>query len=298
MVPGDAHVPVDLLALHALGEDVEGLDAAHLAACRACGAELASLRGVVDAARSAPDARARRVEEPPARVWDAVAAELALGAAPARPAGERVPPPPPVLLGGARPDGRGVHGDAAAAGGHRDHGDHGDHRDHLGVVRHRRRPGGGGGGRRGVARSRAALLAVAAGVVGVVAGAGGSALLRDDPGGPAAPPVAVEARAELAPLPERTGTGEAVLERGGDGRRLVVTASGLSTGDGYTEVWLLDAEAGRLVSLGVLQGGSGSFPVPESLDIGDYPLVDLSLEPFDGDPAHSSDSIVRGELRA
>jgi hypothetical protein len=157
----------------------------------------------------------------------------------------------------------------------------------------------GGTSRRGASRHRSALLPIAAALAGVLAGAGAAVLLdRDSSPGTSAPAASVEARAVLDPLPERTGGGEAVLQRSGDERRLVVTASGLSSGEGFTEVWLLDADAGRLVSLGVLQGDRGSFPVPEGLDIGDYPLVDLSLEPFDGDPRHSADSIVRGELRA
>jgi hypothetical protein len=33
------------------------------------------------------------------------------------------------------------------------------------------------------------------------------------------------------------------------------------------------------------------------LDLRDYPVVDISREPLDGDPAHSADSISRGELQ-
>lgn len=61
-------------------------------------------------------------------------------------------------------------------------------------------------------------------------------------------------------------------------------------------MWLLDAETGRLVSLGVLNGTESTFELPEGLDLSDYPVVDISREPFDGDPAHSTDSIARGEL--
>ena len=41
---------------------------------------------------------------------------------------------------------------------------------------------------------------------------------------------------------------------------------------------------------------SGTFAVPAGLDLGEYPIVDVSDEPVDGNPAHSSVSIVRGTL--
>jgi hypothetical protein len=44
--------------------------------------------------------------------------------------------------------------------------------------------------------------------------------------------------------------------------------------------------------------GLGRLTVPEGVRPGDYPEVDVSLEPDDGDPAHSGDSVLRGELPA
>jgi anti-sigma-K factor RskA len=61
-------------------------------------------------------------------------------------------------------------------------------------------------------------------------------------------------------------------------------------------VWLLDAAGKRLVSLGLLDGSTATFAVPPQVDLADYPVVDVSLEPADGDPAHSGDSVVRGTL--
>ena len=52
----------------------------------------------------------------------------------------------------------------------------------------------------------------------------------------------------------------------------------------------------RLVSLGVMTSDSGTFPVPAGLNLSEYPIVDVSDEPVDGNPAHSSVSIVRGTL--
>jgi anti-sigma-K factor RskA len=70
-------------------------------------------------------------------------------------------------------------------------------------------------------------------------------------------------------------------------------------GGGFYEVWLLDRSAKRLVALGLLgPSESGSFRLPPDLDLGRYPLVDVSVEPDDGNPAHSGVSAVRGDLRA
>ena len=69
----------------------------------------------------------------------------------------------------------------------------------------------------------------------------------------------------------------------------------LADGD-YREVWLIREDGQALISLGVLDDASGTFRVPDGVDLDEYRLVDISFEPVDGDPAHSGDSIVRGEL--
>ncbi len=112
-------------------------------------------------------------------------------------------------------------------------------------------------------------------------------------------PTVVEA-ASLDALPDWPGaTGTAVVERAADGtRELVVTLSGAGTDTGFREVWLIDTEVSRLISLGMLHGDHGVFPLPADLDLAAYPVVDISEEPFDGNPGHSGDSIVRGVLQA
>ncbi|MBT2538553.1 anti-sigma factor domain-containing protein [Arthrobacter sp. ISL-69] len=67
---------------------------------------------------------------------------------------------------------------------------------------------------------------------------------------------------------------------------------------GFREVWVISPDLSKLVSLGVLDGEPGVFAIPEGLDLAEYPIVDVSNEPFDGNPGHSSDSIARGELAA
>ena len=71
-----------------------------------------------------------------------------------------------------------------------------------------------------------------------------------------------------------------------------------SSEDGFREVWLLKPDVSGLVSLGTLAGSSGRFDLPAGLDLDQFSVVDVSEEQFDGDPAHSGDSIVRGPLEA
>lgn len=109
------------------------------------------------------------------------------------------------------------------------------------------------------------------------------------------PDAAVVATAELAPLPGWDAAGSAEVETEGDQRVLVVDLSADVT-QGYLEVWLISSDLERLVSLGVLTDGRGRFDLPPDIDLSDFAIVDVSAEPLDGDPAHSGDSVVRGEL--
>ena len=65
---------------------------------------------------------------------------------------------------------------------------------------------------------------------------------------------------------------------------------------GYEEVWLISSDLKRLISIGVLSGQQGRFDIPADVNLKEYPIVDVSDEKLDGDPAHSGDSIVRGTL--
>lgn len=106
------------------------------------------------------------------------------------------------------------------------------------------------------------------------------------------------AEASLDAFPSHVGAvGTADVEERRDGSRtLVVTLDTDDVPDTYREVWLIRNDAAALISLGVLDGGKGTFPIPEGVDLDEYSLVDISVEPIDGDPAHSGDSIVRGKL--
>lgn len=131
----------------------------------------------------------------------------------------------------------------------------------------------------------------------LTAAAAATALLVGVPG--TAPDTPGEVRAPLVALGETPASGEVVLADSSRSRSLVVDTTGLPPADGFYEVWLLDLERGRMVALGVLDdSGRGRLTVPEGVRVGDYPEVDVSLEPDDGDPAHSGASVLRGALPA
>jgi len=115
---------------------------------------------------------------------------------------------------------------------------------------------------------------------------------------------ATVAEADLEPLPGQQGAGSARVEVSSDGQRdIVVTLADAAVpsapGDtSLREVWLLNADASGLVSLGLLDGSSGRFVLPAGVDIDQFPLVDVSIEHADGDPGHSGDSVVRGQLHS
>jgi hypothetical protein len=144
-------------------------------------------------------------------------------------------------------------------------------------------------GRRRTAAWAAALVAASL-VVGLLAG---RAIWGTTGGGQVA-------QVALATLDTRRTEGEATLVRAASGLDLQVsTDAPLDAGDGYLEVWLINADGKRMVSVGVLRPGEpGSFPVTQALIDQGYVVVDISKEQFDDRPAHSGDSLLRGRLPA
>lgn len=135
------------------------------------------------------------------------------------------------------------------------------------------------------------LFALAASIAAVLAIAGVWNLVRTTQ------PVEI-ASATLDAFPDHPGAvGTAEVTEQPDGERaLTVSIDDFDESDGFREVWLITADASDLVSLGELDGKKGTFIVPADVDLRDFVLVDVSQEPRDGDPAHSGDSIVRGQL--
>lgn len=103
--------------------------------------------------------------------------------------------------------------------------------------------------------------------------------------------------ADLKPVSGSGSRGTAEVVEQGDRNDLSVQADRLPLRQGYYEVWLLDPASGKMVSMGNLgDDGTGDFPMPPGLDLRRYHVVDLSAEQYDGNPAHSADSVLRGDL--
>jgi hypothetical protein len=141
-------------------------------------------------------------------------------------------------------------------------------------------------------RSRVLLLTAAAAVAGAVIGAGAVAVLNagNDDG-------TSIAAADLDPLEDNDASGTArVVERPDGTQMLEIQLEAPEPSDGYYEVWLLKPDVSGLVPVGVTQAGTTEFEIPPGLDLDEYPVVDVSVEPLDGDPSHSGVSIARGML--
>lgn len=130
-----------------------------------------------------------------------------------------------------------------------------------------------------------APLAAAAVVIAVV---GVAISLRDASSGRSV------ATAALDPLAD-AGSATAELVELDDGFELHVELEGVQPGDGYLEVWLINGEITELLSLGPARD-DGTYRLPDGLDPAAFPVVDVSIEHFDGDPTHSGDSVFRGQF--
>ena len=273
-----AHIDADDMQLLILGDhDASAAERAHLAACAACAGDYHALWQVVRLGRSTGS---DRLLTPPAGVWAGIHTDLGLGVR-VRTAPFSVPPrlrPIPVARAAThRPDSSVVSldnlesappGPVTAS----------TENPKVASVRPLRR--------------RRVLVAAAAGVIGLVGGiavgvastTGGS--LREQ----------IVAEAALDALPGWTASGSARVEIAVDGHRSVVIDLQAAAATSLREVWLLNADASSLISIGFLDGSTGRFSIPASVDLARYPLVDVSAESADGDPAHSGHSIVRGRL--
>jgi anti-sigma-K factor RskA len=142
---------------------------------------------------------------------------------------------------------------------------------------------------------RAALASVALLATGL--GAGLLLAGRDDP---APGPAPGSLRVVLQPLGGQGAAG-AVTLTGGAGGSATASLSGLPpSGRGeFYELWLL-GDDGELVSLGSVRvpaSGRAELRVEIPVDPGRFRYLDVSREPADGDPGHSSDSVLRGVTR-
>jgi len=142
--------------------------------------------------------------------------------------------------------------------------------------------------------SRRSWVLVAASVAaGVVLGASVAAVIARGDDSTAAQSARTSS---LDPLGDHVTSGTLALTGTSPRESLSVDLHDSDPGDGFLEVWLLDAKTGGMVALGVLDGDHGSYAVPAGLDLAAYDQVDVSREPFDGDPAHSKTSLARGQV--
>lgn len=256
------HCDPETLALAALGERISPEDADHLATCAECTADVAELVQLVTLGREAP----QELPPVPETVWHGIRQELGMG--------RDAPADPPPLP--ARPTATDVPAEPAQ------------------VVRMEPREA-----RPRPTRGRLVAVGAVAAAVGALLGGTVVWAVIDRPGTGAGDETVV-AQAVLDPLSPTVATpGKAQVLETSDGLVVRVDARGLSPSAGFHEVWLLDADATKLVSLGALPSGSvGTFTVPPGVTLEDFPVVDISLEPYDGDPSHSHDSLMRGTLEA
>ena len=287
------HPDAERLTLAALpAEQADPAVAAHLQQCTQCRAEVGALRRTVELARA--DGMGEPLPIPPTRVWQAILDEVAEDAAGAGAALER--------------DGQVGHRTAAA--------EEADGPDRAPAPAGADRSGSDRGSgsesgngpvptepvalRRDGPWWRRRLVGVAAAtVVGLGLGVGIGTGVSGSGDEPEPAPVV-----QLGPVgfadPTATGTA-AMVDHDGD-RRMVVELRGVTNlaGGDYLEAWLMDSTGSRLLPLGALarhgEEFRGEFTIPAGLPTGEYDRVDVSAERFDGDPGHSTVSLLRGDL--
>ena len=279
------HPECDDLALLALEESLGSEVDAHVAGCPRCSAEVAAFRTTVGLA--ALSNYGENAPRPGESVWQAIADELGLDSSGQ---GDTVAPTGPTVP--LRADGPSM---PLPEGGAHKNGSNGGR---LTSV-----PGTGtdlpATGRGPVSRRWVRWAApLAAAVVGIAVGAG-AVVISQNRGSE----VTVEAVAPLTGVPggpltadQKRQLGQAELLAAPGGTQVKVDAPDLppSSTNAY-EVWLFGSD-GRMVSLGTLNNGGGTFTVPTGISTKEYRTVDVSDEPPNGNPAHSGISLVRGSF--
>lgn len=140
---------------------------------------------------------------------------------------------------------------------------------------------------------RTLLWAGGAAAAGLVVGIVGTRIIDDRSSTPS--PVAV---VPLDTLDTHKTLGQAQVLWSGSAVDLRIETEPLQSDGGYLEVWLINSDLKRMVSVGVLRNGqrTATFPISREMIDAGYVIVDISREGFDDKPQHSGDSVVRGKL--
>jgi hypothetical protein len=258
------HPDDDALAAIALGDPAPSGAAEHVRSCPQCSETLAALRDTMTTLH----APVPELVAPPASVWDAVTAEVDREP-------DEAPPAPAPEEGVAMETTRAPEVAPASIV------DAGDD-----LARQR-------AGRAARRRFPVAWVAGAA-AAGLVVGAVGARVLAGEQ--TPAPVTVMSTSLDTLDTRQARGTADVVRE---DGRLdLAVSTQPIDAGNGYLEVWLINKDLKRMVSVGVLQPGepAQSFAIPQALLDQGYVIVDISREGYDDSPQHSGDSVVRGTL--
>jgi anti-sigma-K factor RskA len=257
--PETTRHPDDALVDLVTGAPVAPEVTAHVAGCSRCTDELVVLRQVLGHVR----APAPELVSPPPELWDRVAAELDAAPAPAA-----VPPSVPAPVADPASVAAPLPGPPAD-------------------VRPLRRAS--------AVRGISPWWLAAAAAAGLVVGGVGVGLV-DRPEPAPAPVVLASTSLDTLDTSQARGAASAVRE---DGHLdLDVDTARLDPAGGYLEVWLINTDLKRMVSVGVLRPDAGSqrFAIDQALIDEGYLIVDISREGFDEKPEHSGDSLVRGTL--
>jgi anti-sigma-K factor RskA len=135
-------------------------------------------------------------------------------------------------------------------------------------------------------------VAVAAATALLAVGAGAGVLLAGGPGTGGAPG---GRDVTLAPVGDgpRGARADARLDAGT--MHLTVTGLPRVPAGGFYEVWML-RDPRHLVAVGSFRvgaGGEARLDLPVAASSRSFPVLDISREPADGDPAHSGHSVLR-----
>jgi anti-sigma-K factor RskA len=147
------------------------------------------------------------------------------------------------------------------------------------------------------------LTSIAAAVVLVVGGGAIWFTNRGDPGVVLSTAVLAHDPVMFDPLGADSVATAELVERDGRLEIDLVDANLPNADDDDLELWLIQVDADGnpidIASVSMVDADHpGSYQIPDGLDPTTHPIVDISIEPHDGDADHSGRSILRGVLES